>query len=104
MRTSLENKATNQNPIKPGIEAITYCMRLMMARVPFKYALNTHVFLCVIVMLLDHVLKYELEHNLSIICSRIGVSRQTLYRRLKMEGILEYSNILDNDVDDIIRH
>ena len=35
------------------------------------------------------------------------MSRQTLYRRLKAEGVLEdmqYSHICDSDLDDVIRH
>ena len=37
----------------------------------------------------------------------IGISRQTLYRRLKEEGILEdmqFTSISDSDLDDVIRH
>ena len=41
-----------------------------------------------------------------VIATMIGVSRQTLYRRLK-EGILEemqFTSISDSDLDDVIRH
>ena len=42
-----------------------------------------------------------------VIATMIGVSRQTLYRRLKEEGILEemqFTSISDSDLDDVIRH
>lgn len=45
--------------------------------------------------------------NWTTIAAKVGVSRQTLYRRLKKEGIYEdlrYSSLSDNELDDVLRH